>query len=52
MAGGLVLNNNDGQADVLGFEDELEVGTFVLDKCGTAGATDPICDQTNPDFSR
>jgi len=48
VAGAVELDQFDGVDDNLGFETELETGTFVLDRCGTAGAP-IICDSVNPD---
>lgn len=48
VAGAVELDEFDGDNDNLGFETELESGVFVLDRCGTAGAS-PICGNVNPD---
>ncbi|MDQ2089251.1 thymidylate synthase [Marimonas arenosa] len=48
VAGGVRLNEWDGKGNPLGFENEEEYGVFVLDQCGTAGASAAICADVNP----
>ena len=49
LAGGIFLGEFDGLGDQLGIEDEEEYGIFVLDRCGTPGAADPlgVCGSVN-----
>lgn len=42
LAGSITLSEFDGLGDQLGFENEEEYGIFVLDRCGTPGAADPL----------
>ncbi|MCV2893283.1 hypothetical protein [Lentibacter sp. XHP0401] len=46
VAGVVSLEEFDN--DTLGFDNELEIGVFVLDQCGTPDAIDPLCANVNP----
>lgn len=48
VAGVVNLEQFDGSGDPLGFENEREVGIFVLDQCGQA-VSSPRCASVNPD---
>lgn len=48
VAGGVFLDEWDGQGNPLGLENEQEYGAFVLDQCGTAAANATICNTVNP----
>lgn len=49
LAGGIFLGQFDGLSNQLGIENEEEYGIFVLDRCGTPGAADPlgVCGSVN-----
>lgn len=47
VAGGVRLDEWDGEGDPLGFENEIEYGIFVMRKCGLPDDS-PICDLVNP----
>ena len=44
VAGIVRLEAVDGSNNIRGYEGEEEYGVFVLGKCGTSGATSPVCD--------
>lgn len=48
VGGGVRLEQIDGPDDRLGYDGEEEYGTFVLEQCGTAGASSALCAQVNP----
>lgn len=48
VAGGVRLNEFDGQGDPSGFDGEEEYGAFVLDQCGTPDANAAVCAQVRP----
>lgn len=48
VGGGVRLEQWDGPNDMLGYDQEEEYGTFVLEQCGTAFSNQSICDQVKP----
>ncbi|WP_316297339.1 thymidylate synthase [Aliisedimentitalea sp. MJ-SS2] len=48
VAGGIRLDEWDGPGNPLGYDNEEEYGVYVLDQCGTPGASATICGAVRP----
>ncbi|WP_238364314.1 hypothetical protein [Mesobacterium pallidum] len=47
LGGSLKLDEWDGEGDPLGYENELEWGVFVLERCGTQHSNESVCSQVD-----